>query len=192
LPHWLSPERMFVPWEVVTGETASSTPGRQGPWPQVAATHSRPLVRDLGVEDPRHGHPRRRRLGGLCTARGPARPVADHHRGPVRPTRCGPRGNRAAGLRQSGCCAGAVTSTASWRTARRRPYVPWPALRDANSESKTRPRRRTRPRSSRWTCTGGSSTPDGRRRIRRARLAHPTRRSRSSSSSRRTPGSSRA
>jgi hypothetical protein len=32
----------------------------------------------------RHRHPRRRRLGRLPPARGPARPLADHHRGPLR------------------------------------------------------------------------------------------------------------
>ena len=80
---------------VVTGETASRTPGRHPtPNPTRApvspgGNYSPPLVRHVGVEHPRHRDPRWRRLGRLPPAREPARAVTDHHRRPLRHRRGG-------------------------------------------------------------------------------------------------------
>ena len=72
---------MYVPW-VITGETrfefawqGPDPEPERGPRPHLATTRDPPLVRDLGHEDPRHRHPRRRLLGRPSQS---AR-IAGHH-----------------------------------------------------------------------------------------------------------------
>jgi hypothetical protein len=98
-----------------------------------------PLVGDLGFEVPGPCHPRRRRVGRLPPPRGPARPLADHHRRPVRHGRGRAGGGRRGvvgevthaerqfgvdppgpiGVDRIGCLLGAGL------TALRRPRLPW-------------------------------------------------------------------
>jgi hypothetical protein len=66
-------------WWLATGcrvRLASTRPRtRRGPRPHLAATHPPPLVRHLGLKDPWHRDPLRRRPGRESPPRGPARPL---------------------------------------------------------------------------------------------------------------------
>jgi hypothetical protein len=90
---------MYAPW-VITGETGSSSPGRdptQNPTrarPHLATTRDPPLVRDLGHQDARHRHPRRRLLGRVPPPRGPTLALTHHDRGSLRLGRGGAGGDR--------------------------------------------------------------------------------------------------
>jgi hypothetical protein len=94
-------------WEL-TGEPAPSTPGSRPtpdptrPGPDLAATHPPPLVQHPGLEDPRHRHPRRRRLGRLPPTRGPTRLVADRNSGTARHRRGGDGRRRELGVPGNG------------------------------------------------------------------------------------------
>ena len=66
-------------------------PSHTGPTRSIALLQ---LVRVMEREAPWNHHHRSGRLGGLRASRGPARPVADHDRGPVRYCRGGTGGDR--------------------------------------------------------------------------------------------------